>query len=45
MIHATAIIDAKAKVPENVKIGAYTLIGPNVEIGEGSEIQDRKSVV
>ena len=38
MIHQTAFIDPKAKVSENVKIGAYTVIGPNVEIGEGSEI-------
>ena len=34
MIHKTAIIDGKAKVSSSVKIGPYTLIGPNVEIGE-----------
>ena len=45
MIHETAIIDPKAKVPENVKIGAYTVIGPNVEIGEGSEIQSHVSII
>ena len=32
MIHKTAIIDPKAKISTNVSIGAYTLIGPNVEI-------------
>ena len=34
MIHKTAIIDSKAKISENVKIGPYSVIGPNVEIGE-----------
>jgi UDP-N-acetylglucosamine acyltransferase len=37
MIHTTAIIDPKAKLSENIKIGAYTVIGPNVEIGEGQK--------
>ena len=45
MIHTTAIIDPQAKVPENVNIGAYTVIGPNVEIGEGSEIQSHVSII
>ena len=40
MIHKTAIIDSKAKVSENVKIGAYCVIGPHVEIGEESESED-----
>ena len=34
MIHNTAIIDSKAKVASSVNIGPYTVIGPNVEIGE-----------
>ena len=34
MIHNTAIVDSKAKVASSVKIGPYTIIGPNVEIGE-----------
>ena len=34
MIHKTAIIDPKAKIHKNVSIGAYSLIGPNVEILE-----------
>ena len=33
MIHKTAIIDSKAKLSSSVKIGPYTVIGPNVEIG------------
>ena len=32
MIHKTAIIDSKAKISSNVKIGAFSIIGPNVEI-------------
>ena len=36
MIHKTAIIDPKAKISTNVSIGAYALIGPNVEIGENT---------
>ena len=31
MIHKTAIIDPKAKISNNVSIGAYSIIGPNVE--------------
>jgi UDP-N-acetylglucosamine acyltransferase len=34
MIHKTAIIDSRAKVSSSVKIGPYTVIAPNVEIGE-----------
>jgi UDP-N-acetylglucosamine acyltransferase len=38
VIHPTAIIDPAAKVAADVKIGAYSVIGPNVEIGLGCEI-------
>ena len=38
MIHKTAIIDPKSKI-ENVEIGPYTVIGPNVEIEDGTKIQ------
>ena len=31
--HPTAIIDPHAKIAGDVKIGAYTLIGANVEVG------------
>lgn len=36
MIHETAIIDPSAKLAENVSVGAYSIIGPDVEIGEGT---------
>ena len=38
MIHPTAIIDEKAKIANNVTVGAFSVIGPNVEIGESTKI-------
>lgn len=37
-IHATAIVDAGAKIAPGVEIGPYSIIGPHVEIGPGSSI-------
>jgi UDP-N-acetylglucosamine acyltransferase len=37
-IHPTAIVEAGARLGDNVEIGAYSLIGPHVEIGAGSRI-------
>ena len=45
MIHKTAIIDSKANIASNVKIGAYSIVGPNVEIKENTEIQSHVSIV
>ena len=44
MIHKTAIIDSKAKISENVKIGPFSVIGPNVEIGEGTVVQSHVNI-
>ena len=44
MIHKTAIIDSNAKISKNVTIGAYSVIGPDVEIGEGTVIQTHVSI-
>ena len=44
MIHKTAIIDSKAKISENVKVGPYTVIGANVEIGENTEIHSHVNI-
>jgi len=44
MIHKTAIIDSKAKISTNVKIGPYATIGPNVEIGENTLIQSHVNI-
>lgn len=38
MIHSSSIIDPGAKLAANVKVGPWTIIGPDVEIGEGSVI-------
>ena len=44
MIDKTVIIDSKAKISENVKIGPYSIIGPNVEIGEGTVVQSHVNI-
>ena len=44
MIDKTAIIDPKAKISNNVKIGPYSVIGPNVEIGEGTIVQSHVNI-
>jgi UDP-N-acetylglucosamine acyltransferase len=38
MIHATAIVADGARLAEGVAVGAYSLIGPEVEVGEGTWI-------
>ncbi|WP_107928494.1 acyl-ACP--UDP-N-acetylglucosamine O-acyltransferase [Neisseria animaloris] len=38
LIHPTAIIDPKAELDSSVKVGAYSVIGPNVKIGANTEI-------
>ena len=45
MIHKTAIIDPKAKISSSANIGAYTIIGPNVEIDEDTIVQSHVSIV
>ena len=44
MIHKTAIIDPKAKISDNVTIGAYSVIGPYVEIGKNTVIQSHVNI-
>ena len=44
MIHKTAIIDSNAKIHSSVSIGAYCVIGPNVEIGENSIIESHVNI-
>ncbi|MFK5913871.1 MAG: acyl-ACP--UDP-N-acetylglucosamine O-acyltransferase [Woeseiaceae bacterium] len=36
MIHPTALIDPSAKLADSVEVGAYSIIGKDVEIGEGT---------
>ena len=44
MIHRTAIINSNAKISQNVTIGPYSVIGPNVEIGEGTVVQSHVNI-
>ncbi len=45
MIHKTAIVDSKAKISDNVKIGPYSIIGPEVEIGANSILHSHVNIV
>jgi len=38
-IHATAIVDPKAQIGANVKIGPYCIIGPKVALGDDCELK------
>jgi UDP-N-acetylglucosamine acyltransferase len=38
VIHQTALIDPSAKIADDVVIGAYSIVGANVEIASGTEI-------
>lgn len=37
-IHPTAVIDSRAELADDVEVGAYAVIGPDVRIGSGSSI-------
>lgn len=39
-IHPTAIVDPKAKLGDNVTIGAYSVVGADVEVGNHSSIAE-----
>ncbi len=45
MIHKTAIVDVKAKISDNVEIGPYCIIGPEVEIGNKSVLHSHVNIV
>ncbi len=40
-IHPTAIVDPSARLARGVVVGPFCLVGPNVEIGEGTELRER----
>ena len=44
MIHKTAIVDSKAKISNNVNIGPYSVIGPNVKIGMNTIIHSHVNI-
>ena len=45
MIHSTAIISKKSKISENVKIGPYCVIGPDVEIDTNTILHSHVNIV
>ena len=45
MIHKTAIVDVKAKISDNVKIGPYCFVGPEVEIGTDTILHSHVNIV
>jgi UDP-N-acetylglucosamine acyltransferase len=38
LIHSTAVVDAAARLADDVKVGPYAIIGPDVEIGRGTTV-------
>ena len=44
MIHKTAIVDPKAKISSNITIGAYSVIGPDVEIDKNTIIHSHVNI-
>ncbi|HEX5044177.1 MAG TPA: acyl-ACP--UDP-N-acetylglucosamine O-acyltransferase [Candidatus Polarisedimenticolaceae bacterium] len=38
MIHATAVIDGRARLHDGVEVGPFCVVGPDVEIGEGTRL-------
>jgi UDP-N-acetylglucosamine acyltransferase len=38
MIHPSAIVDSRAQVPDSCTIGPYSIVGPEVEMGEDCEL-------
>ncbi|MDC0943098.1 acyl-ACP--UDP-N-acetylglucosamine O-acyltransferase [Pelagibacteraceae bacterium] len=38
MIHQSSVIDPKAKISKNVKVGPFCYIGPEVQLGENVEL-------
>ena len=45
MIHKTAIISESSKLADNVEIGAYSIIGPEVKIGKNTKIHSHVNIV
>ena len=37
-VHATAVVDPRAELADDVTIGPYAVIGPHVRMGAGSSI-------
>ena len=45
MIHKTSIVDKNAKISQNVEIGPYCIIGPEVEIGTNTLLHSHVNII
>ena len=43
-IHPTAIVDKKAKLADDIEVGPYAIIGPDVEIAKGVVVGGRATI-
>ena len=44
MIHPTAVVDPAARIGKDVRIGAFSVIGPEVTIGDRTEIRNHVTI-
>jgi UDP-N-acetylglucosamine acyltransferase len=44
-VHASAIVDPKARLGAGVRVGAFAVIGPDVVLGDGVEVAHHASIV
>ncbi|MFH0983439.1 MAG: acyl-ACP--UDP-N-acetylglucosamine O-acyltransferase [Planctomycetota bacterium] len=44
MIHPTAVVDRRARIGHAVKIGAYSCIGPHVQIGDACHLYNHVTI-
>lgn len=43
-IHPTAVVDSSARLADDVEVGAYAFIGPQVELGPGCVVQHHATI-
>lgn len=43
-IHSTALVDPKAELAEGVRIGPFTIVGPDVKIGKNTVIENHITI-
>jgi UDP-N-acetylglucosamine acyltransferase len=43
-IHSTAVVDASARIGEDVEVGAYCFVGPGVDVGNGTILMEHVHV-
>ncbi len=43
-IHTTALVDKRAQLGKEVKIGPFTIIGPNVELGDKTSVENHVTI-